>query len=176
MAGYKKVFIDRDNFYKLEDSYADVAGIWLNPMEFMAVHDGEVLGLQTLSLQGVALVEVAFEDLDDTESIGKYTVDPTTNSIIFIVDDSMTDEADAKDEIEGYLLTYKMETLEYYSNTDALYTMDTFAADGTVLGSTQASSTSVLVSKMLVFDSAQDVNNEVGYYYHKFRRALIASA
>lgn len=172
MAGYNRIFVDVDDFYELRTSYSTVNGIWLNPMEYMAIHDGTDLGLQTISLQGVELTEVAFASLDLIGSVGKYTVDPTTNSIILIVakGDVSTNEL-AIDYIVGHLLKYQTKTLEYYS-TDALYTMDTYAADGTFIGSTQASSTSVLVSKMLVLDGSQNVNSTAGWYYHNLRRAL----
>jgi len=176
MAGKRKLFVDEGMFYSLDTSYTNVNGIWLNPMEFMVIHDGTTLGLQTLSLQNLESEEFAFAFLDLLTSIDGYTIDPTTNSIIFIVDKGVIDtEAKAKDYITGFLLNYQMETIEYYSNTDALYTMESYTASGVFLGNTQASSTSVLVSKMLNFDSAQSVNSESGYYYHTFRRALIAA-
>lgn len=175
MAGYNRIFLDTDNFFGLVTSYTNVNGIWLNPMEFAVVHSGTELGLQVLSLQGVALTEVAFSGLDLLANVGKYTVDPTTNSIILIVDKgTISTNALATSHILGMLLYYKMKSLEYFS-TDALYTMDSYTASGVFLGSTSASSTSVLLSKMLVLDTEQNLNNEVGFYYHKFRRALQVS-
>jgi hypothetical protein len=142
----------------------------------MAIHSGIALGLQHLSLQGIELEEVIFADLDLLTSIGKYTVDPTTNSIIIIVDKTPIDtDAEAIAEITGLLLNYQMKTLEYFS-TDSLYTMETYSANGTFLGSTQASSTSVLVSKILTMDASQNVNSEIGYQEHILRRALQVTA
>lgn len=176
MAGYNRLFLDTDNFYQLNESYTNVNGIWLNPLEYAVVHNGTTLGLQTISLQGVVMEEVAFASLDLLTSIGKYTVDPTTNSIIIIVDKTPIDtDAEAIAHITGMLVRYEMKSLEYFS-TDALYTMETYSADGTFIGSSLASSTSVLVSKMLTLDTYQNVNSESGFYYHKLRRALQVSA
>jgi hypothetical protein len=172
MAGYKRLFLEERYYYNLEDSYVNVDGIWLYPMEFMSVHNGTDLGLQTLSLQGTEVEEVVFADLDLSTSIGKYTVDPTTNSIILIV--AKSPAVIPTDYITGMLLTYQMKTLEYFS-TDSLYTMETYSADGTFLGSTQASSTSVLTSKMLLVDTSQAINSAIGYQYHILRRALQVS-
>ncbi len=176
MTAYNRVFLDNDNFYQLNESYTNVNGIWLSPMEFAVIHNGTTLGLQTISLSGVVLEEVAFASLDLLISVGKYTVDPTTNSIILIVAkaDVDTDEK-AINYIQGMLVRYEMKSLEFFS-TDALYTMETYSADGTFIGSSLASSTSVLVSKMLTLDTYQNVNSEGGYYYHKLRRALQVSA
>jgi len=173
---YNRLFLDVDNFYQLNTSYTNVNGIWLYPLEFMDIHDGTTLGLQTLSLQGVEIEEVEFADLDLLTSIGKYTVDPTTNSVIIIVDKTPIDtNGEAISHILGMLIRYEMKSLEFFS-TDALYTMETYSADGTFIGSALASSTSVLVSKMLTLDTYQNVNSEGGYYYHKLRRALQVSA
>jgi hypothetical protein len=174
MAGNKRIFLDAENFYKLEESYVNIDGIWLYPMEFMAIHNGTDLGLQEISLQGVVLEEVAFADLDLLANVGKYTVDPTTNSIILIVSKTPLVEIVPSEYITGMLLNYELKTLEYFS-TDSLYTMETYSADDTFLGSTQASSTSVLTSKMLVMDASQDVNSSIGYQYHILRRALQSS-
>lgn len=172
MAGKNRIFLDNEYFYKLDKSYTNVNGIWLYPIEFMAVHNGTELGLQEISLQGVVYEEIIFSDLDLFTSIGKYTVDPITNSIIIIVDKTPIDsDVEATNYIRGLLLNYEMKSLEYFS-TDSLYTMETYASDGTFIGSTQASSTSVLMSKMFVLDSSQDVNSSTGYYYHNLRRAL----
>ena len=172
MTGIIKKFIDVVDFYQLNTSYVNVRGIWLNPMEFMATHDGTTLGLQTISLQGVDLEEVVFANLDLIASFGKYTVDPTTNSIILIVDPAViTSEALAKDYIQGLLLNYNISTIEYYS-TDALYTLETYTANGTLVNSTSASSMGTLVSKMYVLDADLDLNSETSYYSHTLRRAL----
>ena len=172
MAGTNKFFLDSSYFFKLETSYTNVNGIWLNPMEFAVVHSGTELGLQEISIQGTKFTEVVFADLDILLNVGKYTVDPTTNSIIIIVDKvSVSTEELAKNLITGLLIDYQMKTLEYFS-TDALYTMETYSADGTFIGSSQASSTSVLTSKMLLLDTYQDINSSNGFQYHKFRRAL----
>jgi hypothetical protein len=172
MSGYNKLFLDENAFYSLEDSYTSVNGIWLYPMEYMATHNGTTLGLQELSIQGVVMEEVTFANLDVVGSVGKYTIDPITNSVILIVAKATIDtDAKAIAEITGFLLTYQMKTLEYFS-TDSLYTMESYAADGTFLGSTLASSTSVLISKMMVMDASQDVNSDIGYQSHTFRRAL----
>jgi hypothetical protein len=176
MTSYNRLFLDIENFYQLDDSYTNVNGIWLNPLEYAVVHNGTTLGLQTLSLSGVEYEEVAFADLDLLTNVGKYTVDPTTNSIILIVLKATIDTVEkAKNSILGILAVYQMKSLEYFS-TDALYTMETYSADGTFIGSSLASSTSVLVSKMLTLDTYQNVNSEGGYYYHKLRRALQVSA
>ena len=84
MTAYNRVFLDTDNFYELRETYTNVNGVWLNPLEFAVVHNGTSLGLQSISLSGVVLEEVIFADLDLLTSVGKYTVDPTTNSIILI--------------------------------------------------------------------------------------------
>lgn len=176
MTAYNRIFLDTDNFYQLNESYSNVNGIWINPLEFAVTHNGTTLGLQNISLSGVVVEEIAFADLDLFVSIGKYTVDPTTNSIIFIVDKSLVDTNEkAINYIQGMLLKYEMKSLEFFS-TDALYTMETYSADGTFIGSSLASSTNVLVSKMLTLDTYQNVNSESGYYYHKLRRALQVSA
>lgn len=176
MTAYNRIFLDVSDFYQLDESYNNVNGIWINPMEFSVVHNGTTLGLQTISLSGVVIEEIAFADLDLFVSIGKYTVDPITNSIIFIVDKSSVDTNEkATNYIQGMLLKYEMKSLEFFS-TDALYTMETYSADGTFIGSSLASSTNVLVSKMLTLDTYQNVNSESGYYYHKLRRALQVSA
>lgn len=172
MAGVKKIFLDEEYFYELKTTYTLVNGIWLYPLEFMAAHSGTALGLQDLFLQGAERTEVAFADLDLTASIGKYTIDPTTNSVIIIVDKSAIDtDEKAINYITGMLLKYQMKSLEYFS-TDSLYTMESYTSDGTFLGSTLASSTSVITSKMINSDSSQDVNSSVGYQYHILRRAL----
>lgn len=176
MTAYNRLFLDNSNFYQLNESYSNVNGIWLNPLEFAVVHNGTTLGLQTISLSGVEMEEVEFADLDLLTSVGKYTVDPTTNSLIFIVAKVSVDtDEKAKKYIQGLLVKYEMKSLEYFS-TDALYTMETYSADGTFIGSSLASSTSVLVSKMLTLDTYQNVNGEGGYYYHVLRRALQVSA
>lgn len=176
MSGYKRLFLDIDNFYQLNTTYTNMNGIWLYPLEYMVIHNGTSLGLQELSLQGVEIEEVAFADLDLLTSVGKYAVDPTTNSIILIVAKATIDsDAKAIANITGMLIRYQMKSLEFFS-TDALYTMETFSADGTFIGSALASSTSVLVSKMLTLDTYQNVNSDGGYYYHKLRRALQVSA
>ena len=176
MTAYNRIFLDIDNFYNLNDTYTNVNGIWLLPMEFAVIHNGTTLGFQTVSLSGVVLEEVEFADLDLLTSIGKYTVDPTTNSMILIVAKADIDSNEkAMNYIQGMLLRYEMKSLEFFS-TDALYTMETYSADGTFIGSSLASSTSVLVSKMLTLDTYQNVNSEGGYYYHKLRRALQVSA
>jgi hypothetical protein len=176
MTPTKKVFVDGTNdYFDLVDTYVNVNGVWLKPYEYMLTHDGVELGLQTLSLQGVEIEEVAFADLDLADSIGKYTVDPNTNSVILIVDkNEIGSEVTAIRYITGFLLEYGMINLEYYS-TDSLYTMQTFSADGTFIGSTDASSTGLLVSKMNVLDSNQNINSNSGYYYHIIRRALQAA-
>ncbi len=172
MSGKTKIFLDDQFFYKFETSYTNVNGIWLYPMEYMKIHSGTELGLQELSIQGTEKTEVVFANLDLLASIGAYTVDPTSNSIIFIVDKTIVDtEQEAIDYIRGFLLTYEMKSLEYFS-TDALYTMDSYCSDGTFIGSTLASSTSVLVSKMMTLDASQNVNSSVGYQYHILKRAL----
>ena len=65
-----------------------------------------------------------------------------------------------------------MVTLEYLSD-DALYTMVTTTADGCFYTETRASSTATLISKMLNYDSAENVNDSSGYFEHTFRRALV---
>ena len=176
MAGYNRLFLDTDNFYQIVTSHTNVNAIWLLPLEYMAIHNGTTLGLQTLSLQGVQMGEVTFANLDLLTSVGKYTVDPTTNSVIIIVDKTAIDTSDeAIAHITGMLIRYEMKTLEFFS-TDALYTMETYAADGTFIGSSLASSTSVLMSKMLTLDTYQNINSDGGFYQHKLRRALQVSA
>ena len=170
-----KKFIDKNDFYSLVSTYTNVNGVWLNPFDYMKTHNGTTLGLQELSIQGTFYTELAFASLDETGSIGKYTVDPTTNSIILIVDKSVinTDEK-AQNLIQGVLLVYEADNMEYYS-TDTLYTMDTYAADGTFIGSTDASSTSVLISRMNALDYDLNINSTAGYYSHTYRRALRTS-
>jgi hypothetical protein len=170
-----KKFIDKNDFYSLVSAYTNVNGVWLNPFNYMKTHNGTTLGLQELSIQGTLYAEVAFANLDETASIGKYTVDPTTNSVILIVDKLVVDtDEKAENLIQGVLLVYDADNMEYYS-TDSLYTMETYSADGTFIGSTEASSTGTLVSRMNVLDSDLNINSASGYYYHIYRRALRAS-
>ena len=173
MTAIVKKFLDFEDFYELNTSYTLVDAVWLNPLEFMASHStGLIVGLETITLQGVAYVEVDFADLDNAGSVGKYTVDPTTNSVIFIVTKgSLTTNQEAKDMLQGILIQYETVVMEYFSS-DALYTLESYSSDGTLLGQTDASSMGTLVSKIYVLDANLNVNNPTGYYIHKLRRAL----
>ena len=62
MTAYNRIFLDNDNFYNLNDTYTNVNGIWLLPMEFAVIHNGTTLGFQTVSLSGVVLEEAEFAD------------------------------------------------------------------------------------------------------------------
>lgn len=172
MSGTVRRFIDLSDFYELDTAYTSVNGIWLNPMEFASVHDGTTLGLQTISLQGVELPEIVYADLDLIGSVGSYTVDPTTNSIIIIVDKAIIDsEEKAKNYIQGMLVVYEYKILEYFS-TDALYTLETTSSSGNTISSSLASSMGTLVSKMYTLDSNLNLNDNNGYYVHTLRRAI----
>jgi hypothetical protein len=172
MTSYKRKFIDDGDFYQLDTSPTNVDSIILLPQEFMAVHSGTVLGLQTITLQGVERAEVVWANLDQSGSVGKYTVNPTTNAIyILVTPGTVTTNEGAKEYIEGMLLTYQMATLEAVSD-DALYIMRTETVSGELIGETLMTSTGVLLSKMLNYDSSQDVNSENGYFVHSYRRAL----
>lgn len=173
MAGIRKVFIDESDFYSLTVG-VNASQIALNVFPYMAVHDGTISGTQHVFLQGVELVEVAYADIDVLANVGKYAVS-ATNSIIFIVDSATVDtEAKAKNYISGLLLKYQMVNLEY-SGTSAVYTMETRSSDGTLIGTTLASSLTDLSTKMIALDDDQNVNGAMGYYSHVLTRSLVAS-
>ena len=169
--GIKKIFLDKENFFELSTSETSVHVIETKTFPYMATHTGVISNLQTVSLQGVKLVEIAVADVDNASNIGKYAV-TTTNSILFVVDDSIIDtDEKAKNYLMGILCEYEMIDLEY-SSTDSLYTMETRMADGTFVGSTSASSLSVLTNKMVCLDTNQDINADAGYYVHTLIRSI----
>lgn len=172
MTGQRKRFIDTDDFYSFTIGVS-LNSITLNPMEFMASHASSTLGLQTLSLQGVAKTEVVFASFDVIGNINKYCVSPTTNSIILGVDPAViTTQALAINYIQGLLLIYDMIDLEYAS-TQPLYTLETRLSDGTFIGSSLQSSFDVLETKINALDENQNINIG-GYYIHNLVRSIQA--
>ena len=175
MTAIKKIFLDETYFYSLDVSPTDVNAIRVLPLSFMVAHDGTTLGLQTIALQGVEMAEVIFADMDLTASIDSYTVEPTTNQIMFIVDKTIIDtEAKAIDFLIGLLVKYQMVSIEYLTSTPT-YAMTTLAADGTFVGETAGISTDNLVQKILCLDNGQNINAKPGYYYHVVQRTIKAS-
>jgi len=170
MAGYKRVFINSEDFYSFTVG-VNANTIRINPMPYMAVHTGSISGLQHLYLQGNELTEIAVADVDILLNVGKYAVD-TSNSVCFVVDKITVDtEEKAKKYIEGFLLVYQMVSLQYSGDIN-IYTMYTYATDGTFIGGTNASSLTDLEYKMSILDKMQNINGITGYYYHILNRAI----
>ena len=171
MTGTKRVFLDFTDYYSLVTTGTNCDQVVLYPKEYMAVHNGTSLGLQKLSIQGTEMVEVVYSAIDALGSVGKYTVDPVTNSVILLVAKGSLTETTAKKQITGMLLEYNLSTLAYYSS-DALYTMETYSASGELVSSTSASSMTILNNKMVALDTNLNPNSSLGYYEHRLRRAL----
>ena len=173
MTAIQKKFIDISDFYSFAIG-THVNTITLKPQAYMVVHNGTTLGLQTLSLQGVPLTEVVFSGFDATLNVGKYTIDPTTNSVLYGGDPAIiTSQALALNYIQGFLLTYQMIGLSYVGSTE-LYKMSTYYSNGTFVGSTNPTTFDVLSAKISAYDN--DVNpNDIGFYVHEISRALQAS-
>jgi len=173
MTAIQKKFIDINDFYSFTIGM-HVNTITLKPQPYMSVHNGTTLGLQTLSLQGVPLTEVVFSGFDATINVGRYTIDPTTNSILYGGDPAIiTSQALALNYIQGLLLQYQMISLSYFGSTE-LYTMSTSYSNGVFVGSTLATDFLTLQQKISAYDN--DINpNDVGVYQHTIQRAIQAS-
>jgi hypothetical protein len=170
MTGLRKVFIDETDFYSYTAG-SNVALVVLNAFDYMATHTGlTVQGLETVSLQGVPLTEVIFSAIDT--SAGKYAINGTTNCITLALDKTaITSAALAKAYITGLLIVYQMYDQEYVS-TDPTYTMTSYAADGTILGTTRNTSVVSLTAKMEALDEELNVNDPPGYYMHVYTRGM----
>jgi hypothetical protein len=169
--GIKKLFLDKENFSELSTDEVNVNIIETKAFPYMDTHTGTISNLQTVSLQGVELVEVAVTDIDNESNEGKYAV-TSNNTIMFIVDKTLYDtEEKAKKYLMGILVEYDMDSIAY-SSTDYLYTMETRLSNGTIVGNTSDSSLSVITEKIKCLDANQDINAEGGYYIHTLIRGI----
>ncbi len=172
MTAQKKLFLDFDNFSSriVGD---DLTAIVLDPLPYAKIHDGSIQGFEVLSLQNVEIPQVVFTAYDDISNIGSYCVDPSTNSILILVDsDTITTDQLAKNFIQGILTIYDMISLEYFGSTE-LYQLSTSYSNGVFVGSTNPTTFSVLENKISAYSS--DINvNDIGYYEFKITRVLSA--
>jgi hypothetical protein len=175
MTGFRRVFIDGEKDFYSFSAGTNVALIVLNAFDYMETHAGTVSGLQTISIQGVDMEEVAFASIDTAGYAGKYAVSGVTNCITIAADKTtITSAALAKNYITGMLMVYQMYDMEYVS-TDPTYTMESYAADGTLLGTTRNTSVTSLTAKMEALDEELNVNDPPGYYSHVYTRGMTKS-
>jgi hypothetical protein len=173
MTAIQKKFIDVSDFYSFAIG-THVNTITLKPQPYMSVHNGTTLGLQILSLQGVPLTEVVFSGFDATINVGRYTIDPTTNSILYGGDPAIiTSQALALNYIQGLLLNFQMVSLSYFGSSE-LYTLSTTYSNGVNVGSTLATDFITLQNKISAYDQDIDLNQN-GFYIHSIQRAIQSS-
>ena len=174
MTAIRKIFLDVEHFSAFSTTPTNVNTITLLPFSYMATHDGTTLGLQDLSLQGEKKTEVTYATLDTTGNAGKYTVNPTNNTLILLVDKLTVDtEEKAIKYIIGFLLEYQMVNVAY-SGTDN-YVLKTYAANGTFVGEATGVKMSDINTKVQNYDTNINVNSTPGYYEHVISRVLVAA-
>jgi hypothetical protein len=173
MGGTKRMFLDYENFGSLDTTPVNVNLVKILPLTYHVSHDGTTLGLQELSLRGVAFEEVIFASIDLPENIGKYAVDPITNSIWLIADKLVVGDIDtARNYIVGLLISYQMVNLAYLTDAET-YSVVTISANGTQIGATGDSlNLSAVVSKISCLDSNLNLNGTQGYYTHIVTRSM----
>lgn len=170
MTAQKKLFLDFDNFSSriVGD---DLTAIVLNPLPYAKIHDGTVQNFEAITLQNIVIPQVVFTGYDNVSNIGSYCVDPSTNSIMLLVDSSaINSDQLAKNFIQGILVVFDMVNLEYFGSTE-LYKLSTSYSNGVFVGSTNPTIFSVLEDKISAYSS--DINiNDIGWYEFTITRAI----
>jgi hypothetical protein len=171
MTAFKKLFLDDTYFQSLVTTGVNTNVIVTSSLPYVSVPTGTIDGKVDMSLQGVAMEEVAYADIDILLNIGKFAMN-TNSTANFIVDKTLVDtEEKAKNYLKGILAYYEMKTLAYNETTPNLYTIQTSLPNGTIVGNTNATDLSDLVARIETLDANLNINT-VGYYTHSIIHSL----
>lgn len=173
-----KVFASTELFAGFYTTGTNNNVIKIGPLEFARYsngceHDNDVY----CSFQGSYLKQVLEADLDEEENARAFAFVTESNGNSYIklaVPKSNIDNIDTAIKfITGMLIEYKMAHVTAANNCrDSLYEVSTYLPDGTLVSNTVACPLQEVAKKIMAFEANHDIN-EVGYYRHVVRLALI---
>lgn len=171
-----RFFVDDDMFYGLDTSGTTNNMIVIGPIEYSMPSTATAVNPVYCSFRGVPLTQVAETELDDANAEGSfaYVSIPTGNFIKIAVSKvAVPDMQIAKNYVRGLLVDYQLTNLTRAGTCkEPLYEVSTYLSDGTLVSPTVACGMPDIVRKIQALEANLDIN-EVGYYEHVIRVALV---
>lgn len=173
-----KFFANEDVFHSLQDLDDNNVVITIGPLEFAEVSNGSNTNNVYCSFRGSQLKQIPYSELEGEnveENTFAYITESDGRTFIKIVapKDQVVNKNSAIDFITGLLIDYQLAPIHTAGSCkDQLYEVSTYLSDGTLVSPTVACSLADVVRKIQAFEAHLDIN-EVGYYNHVVRIALV---